>query len=337
MITLLMMLLVPIFVFAYLHSPEFAATAAGVDKIVSQIPDGQIQKQMLVPAALGSILPAGVMGLFASVIIAASIATDSTYMHLMGEHLCAGCHPAVSKSPSFAPGAFVAAARGDSQCGLFCFCMEHPFSAQRIHLYVFPDYRGHLPGRSGRGHSRGSILAAWQHRRGLGRDDRGVISGRGRHSAAQYRLAAAAKIGGPITRFGRLGNFCPGNFLSTEHRCLSSRRLQPSWLTCWFRLCSRKGPADLAKLLHRGHDAIKGEHPGGEPSRVSTEHLFEIKPARSWSERLGIGPEFTRGDRAIYYLKIGWVMFFVVVFVVGTGLNLIWPFSDAGLGGMVGV
>ncbi len=328
MITLLMMLLVPIFVFAYLHLPEFAATAAGVDKIVSQIPDGQIQKQMLVPAALGSILPAGVMGLFASVIIAASIATDSTYMHSWGSIFVQDVILPFRKA-RLSPQAHLWLLRGailSVACFAFAWSILFP-----LNEYIFMYFQ--ITGAIYLGGAGAVILGGlyWP---------RGSTGGAWAAMIAGSFLAVAGillrNIVWPLLPKLRADyplwpawEFLPGQFPLNGAQMSLVAATAAILAYVLVSLCSRKGPADLAKLLHRGHDAIKGEHPGGEPSRVSTEHLFEIKPARSWSERLGIGPEFTRGDRAIYYLKIGWVMFFVVVFVVGTGLNLIWPFSDA--------
>src|SRR5690606_11918081 len=57
MVTTLSILLIPIFIFAYLHLDRFAADAAIVEQNLAAIPDMQIQKQMLVPMALGQILP----------------------------------------------------------------------------------------------------------------------------------------------------------------------------------------------------------------------------------------------------------------------------------------
>jgi SSS family solute:Na+ symporter len=82
-------------------------------------------------------------------------------------------------------------------------------------------------------------------------------------------------------------------------------------------LLSRREPFNMDRMLHRGAYAVAGEHV-----------LAEQKPSRGF-RALGMGPEFTRGDRAIYILTIAWVMFLFTTFVLGTVYSLVVkPFSD---------
>ncbi len=81
--TLIMML--PICAFTLMHHSDFAAKAAAVQEAVDKIPAKEIQDQMLVPLVLVKIFPVGVIGLFVSIMIAAAITTDDTYLHSWGE------------------------------------------------------------------------------------------------------------------------------------------------------------------------------------------------------------------------------------------------------------
>ena len=80
----LLSMLVPLFVFAMLHLPEFSVQAAAVNETLASIDNPQIREQMRVPTGVGQLLPAGVMGLFAAMIIAAAVSTDDTYLHSWG-------------------------------------------------------------------------------------------------------------------------------------------------------------------------------------------------------------------------------------------------------------
>src|SRR5690606_29964984 len=80
----LLTMLVPVAVFAMMHLPQFAAEAAVVNETVAGIDNPQIQKQMLVPIGISQLLPVGLMGLFAAVIVAAAVSTDDTYLHSWG-------------------------------------------------------------------------------------------------------------------------------------------------------------------------------------------------------------------------------------------------------------
>jgi SSS family solute:Na+ symporter len=80
----LLSMLVPLFVFAMLHLPEFAVQASAVNETLASIDNPQIREQMRVPAGVAQLLPVGVMGLFAAMIIAAAVSTDDTYLHSWG-------------------------------------------------------------------------------------------------------------------------------------------------------------------------------------------------------------------------------------------------------------
>ncbi len=80
----LCMLLIPLVAYAVLHLPKFAEMAAPIHAQIALIADPQIQKQMVVPLFLSNILPVGMMGLFAAVIVACAIGCDNSYLHSWG-------------------------------------------------------------------------------------------------------------------------------------------------------------------------------------------------------------------------------------------------------------
>jgi SSS family solute:Na+ symporter len=69
-------------------------------------------------------------------------------------------------------------------------------------------------------------------------------------------------------------------------------------------LCTPDPKIDMDRLLHRG--AYRVQTPNG------TDH--PVAPPVGWKAVLP-GPEFTGGDRLIYWLKVGWVLFFFVTFL----------------------
>src|SRR5690606_34668097 len=66
------------------HHPAFAGLAETVSGQLTAIGDEQTRKQMTVPIVVSHILPVGMMGLFAAVIVAAAVSTDDTYLHSWG-------------------------------------------------------------------------------------------------------------------------------------------------------------------------------------------------------------------------------------------------------------
>ncbi|MBU1073276.1 sodium:solute symporter, partial [bacterium] len=82
-------------------------------------------------------------------------------------------------------------------------------------------------------------------------------------------------------------------------------------------LLSRQEPPDLDRLLHRGKWQVRDDHERELPA-----------PARGW-RMLGMGKEFSRGDRTIYLATYVWTLGWFAFFVIGTVHNLANPVDDA--------
>ena len=70
----------PLAAFVLMHHPDFAVDAQAVTNAVGDIRNEQIQSQMLVPAAVARILPVGILGAFAGVVLFSFITTHDTYL-----------------------------------------------------------------------------------------------------------------------------------------------------------------------------------------------------------------------------------------------------------------
>lgn len=328
MITLLVMLLIPIFIYAYLHLPQFAVNAASVSGSVSLLGDAQIQKQMQVPIALGSILPTGVMGLFAAVIIAASIATDTTYMHSWGsifiqdvvlpfrkKHLSPQVHLWLLR------GAICSVAAFGFLWSLIFPLKEYIFMYFQITGAIFLGGAGAVI-IGGLYWPRGSTAGAWA----------AMLSGSVLAVAGIIlRNIVWTTIIPPLRQsypHWNIWPLLPDQFPLNGAQMSFAAAAIAIFAYVIVSLFHKQPPANMEKLLHRGRYAIAGEHHPGQQTTFSADQPLNGKPARSWTERLGLGPEFTRGDKLIYFLKIIWVMFFVAVFAVGTIANLLLPLPD---------
>ncbi len=73
--------------FTLMHHPDFADAAVKVNVVLDSIANEQIRSQMTVPAALQHILPVGVIGAFAAVVLFAFISTHDTYLLSWGSVL----------------------------------------------------------------------------------------------------------------------------------------------------------------------------------------------------------------------------------------------------------
>ncbi|TDI38769.1 MAG: hypothetical protein E2P02_20100 [Acidobacteria bacterium] len=79
--------LLPLAAFVLMHHPDFASEAAMVTTAIGNIANEQVQSQMLTPAAVAQILPAGLLGAFAGVVLFSFITTHDTYLLSWGSLL----------------------------------------------------------------------------------------------------------------------------------------------------------------------------------------------------------------------------------------------------------
>jgi SSS family solute:Na+ symporter len=93
-------------------------------------------------------------------------------------------------------------------------------------------------------------------------------------------------------------------------------------------LTSRGRTFDMDRMLHRGKHEIAGEtriaHGRGIRARQAEPGALaagDAVPVKGWKV-LGMGREFTAFDKVIYIGTYAWTLSWVVVFVVGTVLNL---------------
>jgi len=81
---MLVTVLVPLAVRAFLTHPEHAAASAGLQEMIAAQPTEALQAEMRVPLALGVMLPAGMLGLVVAAMLGAAVSTDEAYLHSWG-------------------------------------------------------------------------------------------------------------------------------------------------------------------------------------------------------------------------------------------------------------
>ncbi|MBM4051241.1 MAG: sodium:solute symporter [Planctomycetes bacterium] len=78
---MLVTVLIPLAVRAFLTHPDWAEAAAPLQAQIAAQPTVALQAEMRVPLALGVMLPTGLLGLVVAAMLGAAISTDSAYMH----------------------------------------------------------------------------------------------------------------------------------------------------------------------------------------------------------------------------------------------------------------
>jgi SSS family solute:Na+ symporter len=74
----------PLAAYVLMHHPDFAGAASQVNAVLGNIENEQVRSQMVTPTAIIHVLPVGLIGAFAAVVLAAFITTHDTYLLAWG-------------------------------------------------------------------------------------------------------------------------------------------------------------------------------------------------------------------------------------------------------------
>ena len=77
----LFFLLVPVLLYVFMNHPEYQDVAASVNFSLDQFETDTLRSQMRGPLILSTVLPVGLMGAFAALMLAAFVSTHDTYLH----------------------------------------------------------------------------------------------------------------------------------------------------------------------------------------------------------------------------------------------------------------
>ncbi|MDQ8192799.1 hypothetical protein QEH59_00080 [Coraliomargarita sp. SDUM461004] len=325
--------LVPLYIFAMLALPEFAPQAAVVNETIATIGSEQIQKQMLVPVGISQLLPVGVMGMFAAVVIAAAVSTDDTYLHSWGSIFIQDVVMPLRKKP-LSKRAHMLLLRGaifGVAAFAFFFSLLFPLN-EYIYMYFQITGAIFLGGAGsvilgGLYWKRGSVEGAWA----------SMIIG----SSLAVTAVVLRNIIWPHFLEGWKLAYPNLIWLQELPEKFPFNGMQMSLIVAiagsssyiLFSLLSKRPPVDMDKLLHRGKYSVEavGHHPMSKPGDLipSVSEPVELRLRDKIWRRLGVNDDFTRGDKAIYIFKIAWVMFFFTVFLVGSLIAMFVDIPDS--------
>ena len=289
------LLFIPICAYTVMHHVQFSEQAAGVQSALSGVDSTAIRSQLTVPLVLTQILPAGLIGGFAAAMLAAFISTHDTYLHSWGSIFIQDVVLPLRKKP-LTPQQHIQFLRYSILgVAVFVFFFSLFFQQSQYILLFFAITGAIFFGGSG------AVLIG------------GLYWKRGTTAAAYASLITGSVVatGGIIIHQLIPDFFINGQvfyFIAMVSACVVYIAVS---------LLGKRQVTDLDKLLHRGKYALEEEY-----KVVKPEPLKGLK----W---LGMGKEFTRGDRAIYIATYAWVFSWFAVFVIGVIYNLTHFISDA--------
>lgn len=285
----LMLTLLSLCAYTFLHHPAFASGAKIVNEHLSHIANPQIQTQMRVPLALAYLLPIGIKGAFASLMLLLMVNVDKSYLHSWGSIFVQDVIMPFRREP-LSPESHIRLLRwGIAGVAIWGFCFSLIFQ-QTSYILMFFSVTGaiYLGGAGaaiigGLYWNRGTTGAAW----------------------CAMSIGAVLGVGGLL-----IGQWWPKFPINGQVMLFIAMATS---LTSYvvISLLSKREPFDLDALLHR-----------------AKRPLGEAEPKRKWlGILLGYDPAFTRGDKVLSGAVFGWNILLFAVFLVITGWNLlsVWP------------
>jgi len=306
-VTYLSLILMPICAYVFLHNPAYSSESSVVKSALASVADAEIRNQVTVPIALTRILPVGIVGLFCAVVLAAAISTDDTYLHSWGSIFIQDVVVPLKKTTL----------TSDQHLKLLRYSIIGVAVFVWLYSMIFPlkDYvfmylsvtAAIFVGGAGSAiigglyWKRGTTAGAWA----------GLLTG-GILSASGILLQNVMWA----FMVPRLKDIYPGSSfvlslptdfpLNGQQLSLISA-ISAIFAYIFFSLITKPDPEfSMDKMLHRGKYSIEGEHSAAHPAPV-------------WGlKALGIGKEFTRGDKIIYIGSMAWTLLWFVAFIAGT-------------------
>ena len=284
----LFLVLVPIIAYTFLHHQAFAGQAAAIQPILNGLSSDALRSQLTVPLALTKLLPVGLMGAFAAVMLAASIACHETYLHSWGSIFIQDVLMPIRKKP-FAPEQHIRYLKlAILGVAVFIYFFSLLFQ-QSEYIFLFFAITGAIfAGGSG-----AVIIGGLYWKRGT--------------AAAAW---AAMITGSVIAVGGIVIHQIQPRFFINGQMFWGLAMAASSLIYVLVSLLGKRQAFDMDRMLHRGKYDLKMET-----------QVVEEQPLRGWKV-LGMGREFTRGDKFIYVLTYTWTFAWVVVFIIGTIYNL---------------
>ena len=308
----LFIFLVPVLTYVFMNHPDFKSVADSVNITLSSLDTDTLKSQMRAPIVLSEVLPAGLLGAFAALMLAAFISTHDTYLHSWGSIFIQDVLMPFREKPFNKEEHIRALRYSIFGVAIFIFIFSLVFDQnQEIALYfavTFAIFAGGV----------GAVIIGglyW---------DRGTTEG----AWAAMIIGAAIAVTGTImpqiseswlNEGGGLVGFKSLILRLKEINGIKFYGLSMAFSSLSYivvSLLTFKEKMNMDKLLNRGEYSIKEEKKIVDKNVKTVWRVF------------GIGNEFTIEDKITYLVSYVWNIFFTVVFVIGTVYNLSNSVSD---------
>jgi SSS family solute:Na+ symporter len=309
-VTYLLIPLAAICAYVLMNAPLHEAATQATQATLDGLGDVQLAKQLTTTVALSNILPVGIMGLFASVMIMAAVSTDTTYLHSWGsiyiQDVLLPWRKLKGKDDRLTPEKHILwLKRAIIGVAIFGWCFSMLFPLKEFILMYFQVTGAIFLGGGG------AVLIGglyWK---------RGTTSG----AWAAMITGSTLAVAGVLINNVIWPMLLPGLKLSHPDLAWLTGLPEVFWLNGMqlgflssltaivaYVVVSFLSPdprLEMDALLHRGK--YDTQNPEGDD---------HIAPPQTGLAALGFTKEFTRSDKFVYVLQLAWVSFFFLAFLV---------------------
>ncbi|HIB06153.1 MAG TPA: sodium:solute symporter, partial [Candidatus Marinimicrobia bacterium] len=308
----LFFLLVPVLIYVFMNHADYQSVADTVNFSLGELETETLKSQMRGPLVLSTVLPVGLLGAFAALMLAALVSTHDTYLHSWATILVQDVIMPFRDKPFDKDTHLKVLRYSIFGVAVFIFLFSLLFQQNQKIALFFAITAAIFAGGSG-----AVIIGGLYWRRGT--------------TAAAWTamiVGAVVSVGGVLVKqipsgwlfdlssMGQLKNVLIyiRNINGQEYWGISMGLSALSYVGV--SLALKHEPFNMDKLLNRGEYAIEGE------TRVITK-TTEL----GWKIFM-MGKEFTKTDKMIYILNYVWTGMWTLVFIIGTIYNLSNEVSD---------
>ena len=309
----LFFLLVPVLIYVFMNHADYASVAASVELSLQDLETDTLRSQMRGPIVLSTVLPIGLLGAFAALMVAAFISTHDTYLHSWATILVQDVIMPFREKPFDKDTHLKVLRYAILGVAVFIFFFSLLFQQNQAIALFFAITAAIFAGGSGAViigglyWDRGTTKAAWT----------AIIIGALISVSGVLVKQISVEWLNDTSSYVQLKNILEfiRNINGQEYWGISMGASAFAYVVV--SVLDNSEPFNMDKLLNRGKYAIEGE-----------KKIVNENTELGWKIFL-MGEEFTKGDKLIYILNYVWTGIWTLVFIVGTIYNLSNEVSDA--------
>ena len=315
-------------IFTVMHHQSFAAQAENAQAILDKIDSDSIRWMMTVPIGMAQILPVGLKGMLAAMVLAACISTLDTYLHSWGTMFIQDVVMPWRKEPFARKQHMLLLRVAILGVAVWAFLFSLLFNLDEALQLFFAITGAIFMGGAG-----AAIIGGlyWKRGRAIGAWGGMIVGSTMAVGSILMRLLWTTVI-------PTLQAWFPNSQFLTDHA--DSFPISSFWLSVITTLSAiatyvilsllKTESFNLDRMLHRGEYALSkdpkqsADRPAPLPPSASDEHWM-----RKALARLGLTKEFNLSDKIIFGATIAWSFGWGFVFIAGTVYYLTVGFEDS--------